>query len=497
MGMFGGRDKKREPESVQEAPPKKEAATWDDGMLSALPKSANFFDALRTDAFMNHNTVENFVEFWAALKVNEAEDKWRVMHYMIYDLDQKDGKFVSEQTTKHDVSFPEAIAAIAKQEYIAEKMMTHKELDLAATYAPEKFPELKVHFFDLEHYKRGANIEGIAFDDMNQPYRRVEGRIFANATFKRSEVVKSILAIEQAKDVPSVNAKIEGGILSDIFATASDRAASFDNILKIGQVLSAMDEFASQVGAFYLSIQRAINKDDKFDRIEGLQPEEKAEVLSHAEGLTPVRKNDAKPFPKIIENLIPQMNAQLETAKSLGVHVEPFQKFAAECELYANLLYASQNLAKLEKGFVSVNNSDSNLITQIRESVDKAQRKFLDLGGTQEQMDKLKAWVANPKKDPIPNWLPGFLTRYYESRGKVMQKVQDRQAGVSQVNTMSVDVKPPVTDQYNDASAKPPSAAAPGMLDSSNDNKGSQGPDFDKFKNVMGSSRPKPTGGQP
>jgi hypothetical protein len=413
---------------------------------------------------------------------------------MVYDLDQKDGKFVSEAVTKGDVSFPEAVAIIAKQEYIAEKMATHKEVNLAATYPPEKYPELKVHFFDLEHYKRGANIEGIAFDDLNQPYRRVEGRVFASATFKRSEVVKSILAVEQAGNVPSVAAKIEGGILSDIFASASNRAATLDNILKIGQVLSTMDEFATQVGAFYLSVQRAINREDNFDRIEGLQPEEKKEVLSRAEDLVTVRKNDAKPFPKILDNLVPQMNAKLEAAKNLGVHVEPFQKFAAECELYANLLYASQNLAKLEKGFVSVNNTDANLITQIRESVDRAQRKFLDLGGTQEQMDKIKAWVANPKKDPIPNWLPGFLTRYYESRAKVMQKVADRQAGVSQVNTMTVDVKPPVSDQFNDTSNPSKSPATPSAQPAAtNDNsQGTQSPDFDKFKNIMGQNRPKP-----
>jgi hypothetical protein len=490
MSLFGGKDKKRVPEAVEDAPQKKELSILDDATLAALPRKSTFFDGLRSDAFMNHNVVENFVEFWAALKVNPDEDKWRVMHYMVYDLDQKDGKFVSEPSTKHDVSFAEAVAYVAKQEYIAEKMATHKELDLESIYPAAKYPELKVHFYDLTHYKRGANIEGIAFDELNQPYRRVEGRIFQQGTFKRSEVVKSILAVEQAKDIPSVQAKIEGGILSDIFATASDRAASLDNILKIGQVLSTMDEFASQVGAFYLSIQRALNRDDKFDRIEGLQPEEKKDVLTRAEDFVTVRKDDAKPFPKIIDDLIPQMNAQLESAKNLGVHVEPFQKFAAECELYANLLYASQNLAKLERGFVSVNNSDANLITQIRDSVDKAQRKFIDLGGTQEQMDKLKAWVANPKKDPIPNWLPGFLTRYYESRGKVMQRVQDRQAGISQVNTMSVDVKPPVTDQYNEV-AKPRDIPAQPAPSNDNSGVGSQGPDFDKFKNIMG-NRPKP-----
>ena len=489
MSIFGGNDKKREPESVGE--PKKPAASWDDGTAAALPRKSTYFDKLRTTAFTNHNTVDNYVEFWAALKVNEQDDKWIVMHYMIHDLNQRDGKFVSEQASKKEVSFPEAVALLARSEYIATKMeVTHKDFDMETEYPASKYPELKIHYHDIEHYKKGANIEGIAFDDQNQPYRRVQGLVFASATFKRSEVVKSILAVDQAGTVPSVQAKIEGGILSDIFATASDRAATLDNILKIGQVLSTMDDFASQVGAFYLSIQRAVDRDDKFDRIDGLQPEEKKEVLERAEGLTPVRKNDAKPFPKIIDGLIPQMNAKLEEAKNLGVHVEPFQKFAAECEVYANLLYASQNRAKLERSFVSANNSDSNLITQIRDSVDKAQKKFLELGGTQEQMDKLKAWAADSKKDPIPKWLPGFLTRYYEARAKVMQKVQDRQAGVTQVNTMSVEVKPPVTDQYNDTTKKPPSASV--LDDTPRTDIGPNSPDFDKFKNVMGSTRPKP-----
>lgn len=493
MGIFGGNDKKRQPESVAEAP-KKPVASWDDGAAAALPKNSTYFDALRTTAFTNHNTVDNYVEFWAALKVNEQDDKWRVMHYMVHDLNQRDGKFVSEQVSKTDVTFPEAVALLARNEYIATKMeVTHKDFDMETEYPASKYPELKVHYHDIEHYKKGANIEGIAFDDQNQPYRRVQGRVFASATFKRSEVVKSILAVDQASTVPSVQAKIEGGILSDIFATASDRAATLDSILKIGQVLGTMDDFAAQVGSFYISIQRALQREDKFDRIEGLQPDEKKEVLERAEEGAPVRNNDAKPFPKIIDGLIPEMNAKLEAAKNLGVHVEPFQKFAAECELYANLLYASQNLAKLERGFVSVNNSDANLITQIRDSVDKAQKKFLDLGGTQEQMDKLKAWVANPKKDPIPGWLPGFLTRYYESRAKVMQKVQDRQAGVTQVNTMTVDVKPPVTDAFNDATQKPPAGSV--VDDAPRTESGPNSPDFDKFKNVMGSSRPKSSGG--
>lgn len=521
MGIFGGSDKGKKREVEAEAP-KKEVPLkpLEDQVAQALPQRSTFFNAMRTNAFVNHNIVENYVEFWSALQVDAEQDKWRVMHYMVYDLDRKDGKFVSEQVTKQDVNFAEAVAQIAKAEYTASKLITHADFDVEVQYPPQLFPEMKVHFYDLEHYKKAANIEGIAFDEYNIPYRRVDGKIFQSATFKRSEVRDTILAVEQARDNEKVQAKIEGGILSDLFATASDRVSSLDNILKIGQVLSTMDNFATQVGAFYLAIQKATNdsyvgmrnsadprrKDEiekldasianlathgKFARIEGLTPEEKEDILNNAKGLVPSGMNEKNGFRKIIEEIIPDMYSSLESVKAQGVHVEPFQKFTAELELYANLLYASQNLAKLERGFASVSNSDTSLITEIRQSVDRAQKKFLDLGGTQDQMVKLKAWVANPKKDPIPGWVPGFLTRYYTSRAKVMQKVQDRQAGLTQVNTMTTEVKPPVTDEFNANTLKQQVV---------NDNKEQAQPaatadnadSLDKFTKVMGpSSRPK------
>lgn len=523
--VFWSSDKKKKSEPAVEAPKKEPAKLLDDNVAAALPQKSTFFDAIRTNAFVNHNLVENYVEFWAALKVDPENDKWRVMHYMVYDLDRADGKFVAEQVTKEDVNFPEAVAQVAKAEYTASRMMTHADFDLEKQYPANLYPEMKAHFYDLEHFKRAANIEGIAFDEYNAPYRRVEGRIFASGTFKRSEVRDSILAAEQADDNPRVQAKIEGGILSDLFATASDRAASLDSILKIGQVLSTMDEFANHVGGFYIAIQQVMKdslenqkaatdsrrakeieridagiaslvEHDAFARIEGLSPDEKKDVLSQAQSNVPGKLNEKTGFRKIIDEIIPEMNEKLETVKSLGVHVEPFQKFTAELELYANLLYASQNLAKLERGFVSASNSDTNLITEIRSSVDRAQKKFIDLGGTQEQMDKLKAWVANPRKDPIPGWVPGFLTRYYTSRSRVMQKVQDRQAGIRDVKIMSTEVKPPITDEFNSNVApeqkkKAEGTPAPEQKPAAANN------DFDKFSKVMGPTRPKKDGTQP
>ena len=485
MSLFGG---KKKPEVVAE-PPKKENASWDDQMAAALPQKSTYFDSMRTTAFVNHNLVENYMEFWAAIKVDNRNDQWRVMHYMVYDLDKRDGKFVSEQVTKQDVSFPEAVAQISRAEYTASKLMTHVDFDVEKQYPAARYPEMKVHFYDLPHFKEAANTEGIAFDEFGQPYRRIEGKIFANATFKRSEVGATILAAEQARDNPAVQAKIEGGILSDLFATASDRSAGFNNILKVAESLSIMDQFASQVGSFYLAIQKAVKLSDGFDKIEGLSPDEKTEALRLAQQGVPGGTTEANAFRKILDGVIPQMNQTLDSAKAIGVHVEPFQKFTAECELYTNLLFASQNLAKLERGFVSANNSDTSLITQIRESVDRAQRKFNDLGGTQDQMDKLKAWVANPKKDPVPAWVPGFLTRYYGARAKIMGKVAERKAGVSTVNTMSTQVKPPVTDEFNQTAiaAQPATATgSPTPVKPADETPAN----FDKFKKILDVPKP-------
>jgi hypothetical protein len=77
-----------------------------------------------------------------------------------------------------------------------------------------------------------------------------------------------------------------------------------------------------------------------------------------------------------------------------------------------------------------------------------------------------------------------------------MQKVQARQAGVSQVSTMSVDVKPPVSDAYNTVATPKPVERRDAQPQGGEEPKpGTQGPDFDKFKTIMSaSSRPKNSG---
>ncbi len=444
--MFG---KKKEDQSA--APPK-EAQSWDDKLASALPKKAQFFDSVRTDAYKNNNLVANYVEFWVALNVDQQQDKWRVMHYMIFDLDMADGKFKTEIASKEDCSFPEAIYHIAKFDSMASAAGTREPVQLTEEHYPaEKYPELKTYYYNIEHYHLAANIEGIAFDDAGHPYRRVEGKIVAESAFKRSEISRSILAVNQTHENPHLQAKMEGGVLSDMAETISDRSTTLDRLLQVGEILSDMDKFATYIGAFYLSVQKSLAQPGSFEKIGGLDPAEKEQFLGKADRL--LGKYSDRHVEMI--DILDEATEYLDQIEEKGVHIEPFKKFAAECEVYAYLLNASQKRLQLEQGFVSANNNTTNLIVEIRKSVDMAREKFMELGGTQEQMDKLNGWVASRNKDSIPGWLPGFLTRYYESRGKIMQTVQDRKQALQKVKTMTATVKPPLLDEFNNKANTP------------------------------------------
>lgn len=485
----------------------KEAQSWDDKIADALPAKATFFNAMRTDAFINHNVINNFVEFWVAMQVNEREDKWRVMHYLAYDLHLKDGKFQSEVVTKTDVSFPEAVFQLARAEYTAEKMLTHKRVDVASQYPAESFPELKVHYYDVEHYKPAANIEGIAFDEYNQPYRRVQGKIFADATFKRSEVAKSILGIGQAETNDKIRVRVEEGILSDIFNTAIQPQGSLDAKLKIGQVLSLMDEFTVQISGVYLGVQKMLRLDGNLEGVAWLSPADRAEFGKMAERLVS-GVNETNAYKHLTGTLLPRASEILTQVKALGVHTEPFQKFVAECDLYVNLVHAAQNVGRLNEAMMRPNGSDGNLLVQIRESVDRAQAKFIDLGGTEEKMDKLKSWVANysrAEKDPakdlekrqkmLPPWLAGFMSRYYERRSSIMKRVQERNAGLTQVKLLPAEVKPGVTDAFNEVKtpegAKQQAEAAATPKESIVPEMEEDGELFDKYKGFGEGKKPK------
>ncbi len=442
---------KPQPEQPQNANKRKES--WDDGVAEASPKRALYHSELRTGGYINQNLVENYVEFWAALRVDSKADTWRIMHYMLFDLNQEDGIFKAE-VVEAEVNFMQAVAHLSRSEYLAEKGLMHKVADMEQKYPAATYPELRLHYYDIPHYKDAANVEGIAFDAYNDPYRRIEGKVFADATFRRAEVKKSILAVENPQQSAAAGPVMEAGILSDIFSTSSARAASLEGIIRMGQCLSVMDEFATQIAAFYLSVQKMLKQTPSLDAIEGLAAQERKTVLRGAE------QESTKDYEQIVDDLLPRALDLLDTAKEHGVHVEPFEKFVAECEVYVHMLNASIRLPQLEKSLYSASQSDVHQIVEIQQSMQKAQKKFIELGGGEEQVDQLKAWVANTEKTSVPTWLPGFLTRYYTSRSKVMANVQARNARMRDVTLMAASVKPPLESPQAEAALPAPQKKA-------------------------------------
>lgn len=430
--------------SPKEDTEKKPAQSWDDQLAMALPRTSTYFNAVRTEAYENRNPVSNYIEFWVSLRVDQEQDKWRVMHYVIFDLDLNDGKFKSEVASKNDCSFAESIWHLSKFNSMASAMGTNKPLEMMTEKFPlDKFPEMKVYFFDLENYKVAANIEGIAFDEAERPYRRVEGKVVCSASFTRSELNKSIVSPALARENPKVSVRIEDGVLSDIFNSSSATGASLDDVLKVGQALACLDKFAECMGAFYVGIQKILNKDDKFDKIQCLTEAEKKNLYKAADKLLNTESPDLY---GLLNGELRRAAEQLIGAKALGVHVEPFQKHLAECELYVHLLEASMNLSKYRASLQSPHGTDLYSLTKIQQAVKAAQGKFVDLGGTAEHFDRLQAWVANDKKEVIPPWVVTWFDRYYDQRQKTMKRVQAGQSTGRAVETMSVKVKPPIVE---------------------------------------------------
>ncbi len=433
--MFGEKNK-----AQQVTPPvKKEPKSWDDQQAAALPQKSAYFNAVRTDAYENQNLVSNYVEFWVALQVDRDQDKWRIMHYMDYDLDRDDGKFSSFVVSKEDCSFAEAMYHMSKFDSMAAVLPMHVLIpNMEEKFPADKHPELQTYFFDIAHYKLAANILHMAFDEAHHPYRTIEGKVFAASTFKRTEIVKAIMADEQLKAHPKVAAKIEAGILSDIYNAASGREATLENLLKAGEILAHLDSFAEHMAAFYLGIQQRLKLNDKLDKIQSLSPAEKERQYKSARNVLQYASGGWGAL-----GVLSRAAAPLEQAKQLGAHVEPFEKHLAECELYAHLLDASINRSAFQASLESPNGADTHALQNVRESVKKAQDKFLLLGGTAEHFDRLQAWVANDKKEMIPSWVTRFLDRYYDARRRSMVKIQERKSSmVRDVNTMSAKVKP-------------------------------------------------------
>jgi hypothetical protein len=415
--------------------------------------NAQYFDKLRTNAFINHNPTANYIEFWAAMKTGgmmpDGTETWAVKHYTIYNPEQAAG-FLDGKPIAKDVSFMEALFQLSANEFIRQGIHSHSPADLTAMYPKGNFPELDIalqkYFYDFEHYRDAAHIEGVIFDmGGNEPYLRQNGIVFAEGQFRLGEISDSVLAVERALDNnEKFRQSIEGGILSDIYNSVSVPEASYDTLVKVAKVLKASDPYAVQMGAFYLAIQKLTGINEKFDRVEGFNDsKERADCYALSQKMAAKYTS----YDDILCGLIPEMEESVAAMKKLGVKTEPFEKNNSECALYIHLLVSAENKSKLEESFTRVHGVNTDTLTQMQESLERAVETFISLGGTEQRAGKLRAWVFKPTSSTqIEPSIPAFLTRYYQKRNDTMKKVLQRQAGLRDVQTMPYYVKPPLTE---------------------------------------------------
>lgn len=435
MALFGKKDNKKD---ESQTPAKRVLETYEDQAAGATPKQAVYFTSFRTDAYLNQNGVSDFVEFWAATQIAAGEDKWRLMRYMISGLDREEGDLTAELAHREDLSFLEAIAKIAQFDLMAKSLGTHKPFDLREEeYTASDYPELKTYYYAVENYRLVANIEGLAFDKANKIYRRVEGKVVVGGIFSREEIANSLTAAETARDNPRVQARMEQGILSDLFTAAADKNSSLERFLTVRQSLGLMDQFALNMCAFYLSVQKDLKLDDGLSEIQALPEEAKKEIAQRAK--FSADKNSR-------EVLLKSASFKLSEAKAQGAYVEPFEKHLKECELYNLLLTVVLERQRLTQNTRLPYSDVSASIASIQESVRVAKEKFIELGGREENYDRLQAWVSTDQSKHVPPFMVAWINRYYDVRARVMKKLDERENALrgQDLAVMATEVKPPL-----------------------------------------------------
>lgn len=425
--MFGSKKNKEETEGSN--------PSTDLALFNVWPTKSRFFNEFRTDAY--ENAGGNYIECWVAIANDAAAQHWRVMHYMIFNIDDhEDYNFIPEVVIDN-CDFKTAVEKVCEFGSMTASLGDlYKKIEITAeTHPPEKYPGLQGHFFGIEPYDEAIKIEGLTLDKAGIPHPRTRGLICQDGVYKLSANAEDV-----AEGNPHTKFNLQPGVLSDMFKDAAGRDLSISmmNLKKVSENLKYHDVFVLRMAAFYLDLQKKLGMKASLDEVEGVATNLKKEIFD----LAIQRYSRSYPDFDSLFNSLNDAVDDLCQAEKEDIYVEPYLTHLAELEIYVRLLKGSGLVEKYHSNLSSPDPDIADFIDQAKESVDAAKEKFLKLGGTESNFDILESWVTKTGAQKIPHYIPGFISCYYAARDKMVEKVKANRMAEQSVKTVAADVKP-------------------------------------------------------
>lgn len=393
-------------------------------ILQSLPQQSKYYTSFRTDAILNKTmSGDDFVEFYAAVQL--TPDRWRLMQYSFYDVKNPEDSFTSKIVG--DMSFPEAVYEISQQETVLDGKIKVGDLQVYERFdlSEEKFPPqdhkiLRDHFFNLTHYEKACYAEGIVFDALGDPQGRHEGLIITNARFNNQKLEQGISENDNAEQSAPEGPAMKEGLLSEIFYGVSTKG-DLEESLKTYEAIHEMNSVAKSIAAYYINLQEFVGETPSMDAVSALPADGRQALLDEAKQVSAHLCYEDDDFVTRAEKILEYAEGKLDAVKEKGYYTEPFELMVGECRVTSHLFNAQKMMNRLRENFSTSGDGNVNVLSDVRDSTERAIDSFRELGATEHMIDKARARVMTGDTLKMPKYLSQFLNRYYTSRDKILK----------------------------------------------------------------------------
>ena len=404
-----------------------------------LPLSAKYAVVARTNAIFKDNALDvQLINFMRAERISRKDDSWKVMHFEIYEDENKETRFKS-RVVKDDLNFIQAMAHLAAFENANNVSDTSRVIELD----PVKTPFLKKDFFEVEHFVGVAEREGVVFDRSGTPHVKNDGRVVSEGNF----LVKDLVRADKAEEVSRLDSAdgvniLEKGVLAEMFNGVS--AKGDYNAALIGfNALGFMDHVAHAVQEYSFYMKAYLGKTiDVEGMISGKDNISKSEEKQIRDFFAQLRAMDKG---QQIENALRNLSVAedyLDKIEKIGVYAGPFKAFVAQCEVATHVIQGQIAMEALKNS----RNDNTEVLRLVENNTSAAEAKYRQMGATDGEIKTLKAAILKGGKPELPAIVDDFVARYSRRRDGIDAKLKEAQKrGADAASVIAADPNAPGT----------------------------------------------------